>query len=221
MTMWLPAQTALISAVTAAAVTLLLEYFVRPRTEARKDRFVDAARAWRELERLFLGAPRQYFGISYTEAEIKDLLPKIDEVVLQLGQVALHVKVRQFFTPASVLERYHELLDELIEMTNKPVANDLADRCLWYTCKAVLDAWIMDRITLEQLTSLHTGSGRMLLRRYNWRQNRRLFRDYNVYNVQYDVKVLWGIVEGREEFWLSARRADLIARASQPARANE
>jgi hypothetical protein len=37
-------QTALISAITAATVTMLIEYFAKPRLEIRKDGFLDAAR---------------------------------------------------------------------------------------------------------------------------------------------------------------------------------
>ncbi|WP_158226881.1 hypothetical protein [Amycolatopsis vastitatis] len=42
-------QTALISALTAAAVTLLIEYFAKPALEMRKDRLVNAARARRDM----------------------------------------------------------------------------------------------------------------------------------------------------------------------------
>jgi hypothetical protein len=47
--MWPPLQTALISAVTAAAVTLLIEFAVKPRLEARKDRVVEQHRRRRAL----------------------------------------------------------------------------------------------------------------------------------------------------------------------------
>jgi hypothetical protein len=43
-------QTALISAVTAAVVTLLVEYAAKPRLEARKDRIISIAKAKRALD---------------------------------------------------------------------------------------------------------------------------------------------------------------------------
>ncbi|GAA4884537.1 hypothetical protein H7X46_23645 [Pseudonocardia sp. C8] len=48
--MWLPAQaqTALISAVTAAVITMLVEYLAKPGLEARKDRILEVHRARRE-----------------------------------------------------------------------------------------------------------------------------------------------------------------------------
>lgn len=42
-------QTALISALTAAVVTLLIEYAAKPRLEARKERIVESARTRRDL----------------------------------------------------------------------------------------------------------------------------------------------------------------------------
>ncbi|MEU4254367.1 hypothetical protein AB0F15_43950 [Amycolatopsis sp. NPDC026612] len=42
-------QTALISALTAAVVTLLIEYFAKPSLEGRKDRLVTAGRASRDM----------------------------------------------------------------------------------------------------------------------------------------------------------------------------
>jgi hypothetical protein len=42
-------QTALISALTAAAVTLLIEYFAKPALDVRKDRLVGASRARRDM----------------------------------------------------------------------------------------------------------------------------------------------------------------------------
>ncbi|WP_146060336.1 hypothetical protein [Amycolatopsis sp. CA-128772] len=50
-------QTALVSAGTAAMVTLLVEYAAKPRLEARKDRVVERMRLRRQLEARLLSVP--------------------------------------------------------------------------------------------------------------------------------------------------------------------
>jgi hypothetical protein len=82
-------QTVLISALTAAVVTLLIEYFAKPYLEVRKDRIVDSHRARRDLilkaesaanyEISALGLLEPPGGAPFVEA-VEDFLTKVQEL---------------------------------------------------------------------------------------------------------------------------------------------
>lgn len=71
-------QTALISALTAALVTLIIEYAAKPRLEARKDRIVAASRSRRELRAKYLAL--SYRADRVTNSIDKSIIPELSEV---------------------------------------------------------------------------------------------------------------------------------------------
>jgi hypothetical protein len=74
----LPLQTALISAATAAVVTLVLDVLIRPYLEARKDRIVSLARDRRDLIESLRGGLSQ---IGHTAAIYPTDKDKLEEVI--------------------------------------------------------------------------------------------------------------------------------------------
>lgn len=71
--------TAMVSAVTAALVTLLIEFFAKPRLEIRKDRIVGYGKLLRELEAQLLITLHHEALVPAGEDEIE---PSVDEDVL-------------------------------------------------------------------------------------------------------------------------------------------
>ncbi len=68
-------QTALISAGTAAAVTIAVEYAAKPRLEARKDRVIEGMRLRRQFEARLLSLPydlKFLFGLTLANVGVAD-----------------------------------------------------------------------------------------------------------------------------------------------------
>lgn len=82
-------QTALISAATAAVVTLLIEYLAKPRLEARKNRIVEASRQRLELGHRFLAIN---YNVHLLSLDLDDeRLPAVEKfrtVTAEVGRMA-------------------------------------------------------------------------------------------------------------------------------------
>lgn len=90
----LKAQIALISAGTAAFVTLLVEYFAKPRLEARKDRIVEAARTRRTL------AAR--LDSLHVEAAVQEICGKSDEFAQALKRESAELTEQMIYVHRSL-----------------------------------------------------------------------------------------------------------------------
>lgn len=177
-------QTALISAGTAAVVTLLIEYAAKPRLEARKDRIVSIAKAKRALDvQIFMLMNNASFRLLETAKD-----PTGAEVEL------VKDRLRSLTDDLAAAERTSEELFALgfrgatARMLNNSVAgahyalkrpvDDLADSPDWSSIRRAL-------FEADVLLEISLGAGRHRWRQRYWRRSSRadMFRERRVAEI--------------------------------------
>ncbi|MFJ7214933.1 hypothetical protein [Amycolatopsis sp. NPDC098790] len=158
-------QTVLISVLTSALVTLLIEYFAKPSLEVRKDRLLARARVQREclvtIELLSTTAGNiRAHGESHQLLEVKEILAKeLDEQSIELIRQLTHLGVQMPKSVRPTLDWVSEYVDRLRlsirrEMDEVDAAEDVPPRL-------ILDArFLVDCLT--RITVVFTGLPRWI-----------------------------------------------------------
>lgn len=211
--------TVLISAVTAAFVTLAVEYFAKPRLEVRKDRIMETQRTWRNLD----VQTRALFGTTaLTDAihweipweqmyerlrELRDQLQLCEQTALELGPGKL-LWLSRGVPVYNYLRFYRKFVDDLLAASTS-TEFDLDKNAVPRTLKAL-------HHDLEIL--LPTIRKRRHVNRYGGR----IPREYRYDPFSLHPPKLLDVKEVRRlNTYLTARPTDPNERASRQARASE
>lgn len=125
--MWLPVQIALISAITAAVVTVVVEYAVKPRLEARKDRVVSVAKMTQELRvhLLRVVSDAEYLPLRKTHSNLRyfhgELLGCEHKARVIAAQRRRHDRIHQVL---SALSSARHRLELLLDSSRKPYSDE-------------------------------------------------------------------------------------------------
>ena len=125
--MWLSIQVALISAITAAVVTVVLEYAFKPKLEARKDRVISLEKMADELRVQLHRAVEDVKYLSSRRTETKLKLFHVDVVGCEHKARAISSQRRQrnrIHAVLAALSASRHRLEALLDAPRKPSSDE-------------------------------------------------------------------------------------------------
>lgn len=132
--MWFPVQVALISAITAAVVTVVVEYAVKPRLEVRKDRVVSVAKMTQELRVHLLRVVNdaKYLPLRKTDSNLQhfhgELLGCEHKARVIAAQRRQHDQIHQVL---SALSSARHRLELLLDSSRKPYSDEVLQQIVY------------------------------------------------------------------------------------------